>query len=56
MFQYSCGRKKLLVWRREIETLRAALSSAEKRRLLKDTRFGTDWIYDAAKRIAESVA
>lgn len=44
------------VGHREIETLRAALSLAEKRKLLKDTRFGTDWIYDAAKRIAESVA
>ena len=38
---------------REIETLRAALSSAEKRKLLKDTRFGADWIYEVAKRIAE---
>jgi hypothetical protein len=41
---------------REIETLRAKLSAQEKRRLLKDTRFGVDWIYDMAKRIAENSA
>ena len=34
---------------REIETLRAALSPAEKRKLVKDTRFGVDWIYEVAK-------
>src|SRR6202162_5826485 len=36
---------------REIAMLRAALSPAEKRKLVKDTRFGVDWIYEAAKRI-----
>src|SRR5579863_1866453 len=41
---------------REIETLRAALSPAEKRKLVKDTRFGVDWIYEVAKRIAEKIA
>jgi hypothetical protein len=41
---------------REIATLRAALSPAEKRRLVKDTRFGVDWIYEVAKRIAEESA
>lgn len=41
---------------REIETLRAALSPAEKRKLVKDTRFGVDWIYEVAKQIAEKVA
>jgi hypothetical protein len=41
---------------REIETLRAALSPAEKRKLVKDTRFGVDWIYEVAKRIAEKAA
>ena len=41
---------------REIETLQASLTSAEKRKLVKDTRFGVDWIYDVAKRIAEKVA
>lgn len=40
---------------REIETLRTALSTAEKRKLVKDTRFGVDWIYEVAKRIAEKV-
>jgi hypothetical protein len=40
----------------EIETLRAELSSAEKRKLVKDTRFGVDWIYEVAKRIAERAA
>src|SRR5580658_4845028 len=38
---------------REIEQLRTALSPAEKRRLVKDTRFGVDWIYEVAKRIGE---
>src|SRR5580704_4337223 len=28
----------------EIETLRTALSAAEKRKLIKDTRYGVDWI------------
>jgi hypothetical protein len=41
---------------REIETLRAALSPAEKRKLVRDTRFGVDWIYDVAKKIAEQAA
>jgi hypothetical protein len=41
---------------REISTLRASLSPAEKRRLVKDTRFGVDWIYEVAKRIAEKTA
>src|SRR5580704_2082868 len=37
---------------REIETLRSKLSPQEKRRLLKDTCFGVDWIYHVAKKIA----
>jgi len=37
----------------EIETLREALSAAEKRKLVKDTQFGVDWIYAVAKKIAE---
>jgi hypothetical protein len=41
---------------REIETLRGALSLAEKRKLVKDARFGVDWIYEVAKRIAEKAA
>ena len=41
---------------KEIETLRAGLSTAEKRKLVKDTRFGVDWIYEVAKRIAEKAA
>jgi hypothetical protein len=41
---------------REIASLRSSLSSAEKRRLLKDTRFGVDWIYEVAKKIAEKAA
>jgi hypothetical protein len=36
---------------REIAILRRTLSPAEKDRLVKDTRFGTDWIYELAKRI-----
>jgi len=41
---------------REIDTLRTKLSPQEKRRLLRDTRFGVDWIYDVAKKIAETRA
>jgi hypothetical protein len=41
---------------REIDTLRAALSPAEKRKLVKDAQFGVDWIYEVAKRIAEKAA
>jgi hypothetical protein len=40
----------------EIEKLRAALSPAGKRKLVKDTQFGVEWIYEVAKRIAEKVA
>jgi hypothetical protein len=40
----------------EIETLRRSLSPKEKHRLVKDTRFGVDWIYEVAKRIAEKAA
>jgi hypothetical protein len=41
---------------REIETLRATLTPAEKRRLVRDTRFGVDWIYAVANKIAEKTA
>jgi hypothetical protein len=41
---------------REIKTLRATLSPADKRKLVRDTRFGVDWIYDVAKKIAEKAA
>ena len=41
---------------REMASLQAALTPAEKRKLVKDTRFGVDWIYELAKRIAEKVA
>jgi len=41
---------------REVETLRAALTASEKRKLVKDTRFSVDWIYEMAKRIAEKAA
>lgn len=41
---------------REIETLRAGLSPAERRKLVKDTRFGVDWIYEVANKIAEKTA
>src|ERR1039457_5281416 len=41
---------------KEIESLRASLSPAEKRKLVKDTRFGVDWIYDVAKRITGKTA
>jgi hypothetical protein len=40
----------------EIEKLKAELTPAEKRKLLKDTRFGVDWIYKVASQIAEKTA
>ena len=40
----------------EIGTLRAELSPADKRKLLKETRFGVDWIYKVASQIAEKTA
>jgi hypothetical protein len=47
---------KVGVGSNEIETLRSSLSATEKRRLVKDTRYGADWIYDVAKRIAEKAS
>jgi Family of unknown function (DUF6088) len=41
---------------REIQMLRTALSASEKRRLVKDARFGVDWIYEVVKKIAEKTA
>jgi hypothetical protein len=41
---------------REIETLRAGMSLTERRKLLKDTRFGVDWIFEVANKIAEKTA
>jgi hypothetical protein len=39
-----------------INTLHSALSAGEKRKLVKDTQFGVDWIYEVAKKIAEKTA
>jgi len=36
--------------------LRAGLSVAEQRKLVRETRFGVDWIYEVAKQIAEKAA
>ncbi|MBI5282816.1 MAG: hypothetical protein HY858_14120 [Candidatus Solibacter usitatus] len=44
------------VGHQEIKKLRALLSPAEKRNLFRDTRFGVDWIYEAAKRVEETPA
>jgi predicted transcriptional regulator of viral defense system len=40
----------------EIATLRQKLSPAERQKFVKNTRFGVDWIYEVAKRIAENAA
>jgi hypothetical protein len=40
----------------EIEHLQATLTATEKKNLLKDTRYGTEWIYDVAKRVAEGMS
>jgi hypothetical protein len=37
-----------------IGRLKSLLPEPEKRRLVKATRFGVDWIYDTAKRIAQN--
>ncbi|HKI33860.1 MAG TPA: DUF6088 family protein [Gemmataceae bacterium] len=44
------------VGREVIDHLRGRLSKSEKQRLLRDARYSTDWIYDAARRIAEEGA
>ncbi len=44
------------VGKREIETLRASLSTTEKRKLVKDTQYGVDWIFEVAKKIGEKAA
>ena len=41
---------------REIETLRSELTAKDRRKLLKETRFGVDWIYKVASQIAEKTA
>jgi len=41
---------------REIDQLRSSLSGAEKRKLVKDTRYSVDWIYETAKKIAGKAA
>jgi len=38
---------------REMEVLRAALTPSERKKLVRDARFGLDWIYEVAGRIAE---
>lgn len=48
------GRDK--VGEQEIAILRAKLSPAERKKLVKDTRFGVDWIYEVANQIAEKAA
>jgi hypothetical protein len=37
---------------REIAILGSTLSAAEKRKLVRDARFGVDWIFEVAKQIA----
>ncbi len=43
------GLDDALIWR-----LRSLLPEGEKRRLVKATRFGVDWIYETAKKVAEN--
>lgn len=38
--------------RRLISRLRRILSEAERRKLVRATRFGVDWIYETARKIA----
>jgi hypothetical protein len=39
-----------------VEVLRAALTPSERKKLVRDARFGVDWIYEVASRIAEETA
>lgn len=40
----------------EMEVLRAALTPSERKKFVRDARFGVDWIYEIASRIAEETA
>ena len=40
----------------EMEVLWAALTPAERKKFVRDARFGVDWIYEVASRIAEETA
>jgi hypothetical protein len=50
----SLGKER--VGKKEIEKLRALLTPAEKRKLVKDNRFSVDWIFEVAQQIEESPA
>jgi len=50
----SLGKEK--VGQREIRKLRAVLTPAEKRKLVRDARFTVDWIFAVAKQIEEEPA
>ena len=41
---------------REMDVLRAALTLSERKKLVRDARFGVDWIYEVASRIAVETA
>jgi hypothetical protein len=41
---------------REIEILRSSLSAVERRKLMKEARYGAGWIYEVTKKIVEKVA
>jgi hypothetical protein len=40
----------------EMEMLRTALTPSERKKFARDARFGVDWIYEVASRIAEETA
>jgi hypothetical protein len=39
-----------------MDVLRAALTPSERKQFVRDARFGVDWIYEVASRIAEETA
>ena len=41
---------------REMDVLRAALTPSERKQFVRDARFGVDWIYEVASRIAVETA
>jgi hypothetical protein len=41
---------------REVSRLRSALGASDRRKLVKATRFGADWIFEVAKRIAQEAS
>ena len=44
------------IGKHEMKVLRAVLTPSERKKFVRDARFGVDWIYEVASRIAEETA